>query len=894
MGLLTTKLHPPPARRKLAARMGLLDRLNDSLSHKMTILCAPAGYGKTTLLSHWIDRRSEPVAWLAVDRSDNDLAQFLFYLLATVQQIDPEVGTIIPDMLQPPRPSPNRAVLTALVNDLAASEEEFLLILDDYHEIENHKVHEALGFLLDHMPANVHLILATRVDPPIQLAKLRAEGQLRELRAADLRFEEEDAAQFFRCAMDLDLSDGEVNALVEKAEGWVAGLQIAGLLLQNQPDPSQVVQSFTGSHRHIVDYLAAEVIDRLSLPIQEFLCRAAILEDLTPSLCDAVTGRTDSRQILEQLVRENLFIIPIEDKQQLYRFHRLMAEALRIRTEELGHDLLAAFHDRASVWYQQHGRIEAAIDHAFKSDNVSRAADLIEANVQAMLKRSRVITLRNWLDMLPEESIHHRCRLAIAYAWASLLGGGSLQVTRIHLQRAAACEPDDTAAAEVAVIEGLIAMLSGDWRRALDTSGEALASLPEESVFLRSVASDNLGMAYVFQGDMDSAIRNFSLSSGLSQESGNIMFAVASISNLGGLYLQKGRLKEAHAIYLRGLDLGTAKRNQRLPVACRALLGLGEIAREWNELERSRQWLEDGLRLSQQYSETSELMLYLNLARVVQAQGEVEQALDLIYQAQTIAVRSAEFDIDDRLVDVALARFHMQQGNIAAATEWAAARGYDRESAGSIVNAPAASSIPHDLYEGELLQYARLQLLENRPKAALEILDDLLAVAKAKTLNRRLVEIQVLRALAFRALALTDQALDALQKSLKIAEPEGYVRVYLDEGPRIVGLLRRLARRGAKKQYCRRLLQALQEEASGPAGASQQHEQILVEPLSEREIQVLQLLAEGCTNQQICERLYLSMSTVKGHNSNIYGKLLVKNRTEAVARARQLGVLPSG
>ncbi len=892
MDLLYTKLQPPPYQEKRVARPRLLEKLDASVNQKLTLICAPAGYGKTTLLSQWINRRTEPVGWVSLDRNDNDLAQFLRYFLTAIQRIDPAVGTLIPGILQPPQPLPNPAVWIGLINDLAASHKEFVIILDDYQEVEARPVHDALEHLIQHMPDNLHLILATRADPPINLPQLRARGQLLEFRAADLCFTPEDAKSFFQNVMGLPLSEVEVEGLVQKAEGWIAGLQIAAIVLQKQANLPQAVQSFTGSHRHILDYLATEIIERLPGSTQEFLCQTAILDNLEASLCDAITGRSDSQQILEWLDRENQFIVPLDDKRRWYRYHRLMAEALRRRIEHLDGEQLAELHHRASTWYEGRGMIEPAIDHAFKANDLDRAAELIEGGSEALLKRSQMATLLEWLERLPEALIDKRPRLNITYAWALLLRSGPMHAVREKLEKSSAQSLSKLTAAENAVIRALIAISTGDANQGLTYSRRALDDLPADRIFLRSIASGNLGMAYVMFGNIESAIQAFKESIALARDSGNIMFAVASLSNLGGLHILQGHLKLAATVYRQALELATTQYGQRLPVACRALMGLGETAREWNDLAQARQLLEEAVQLAQQYSETGQLMMYLGLARVLQEQGDEERALDLVQKAQRIAMHSTESAIDDRLVDVALARLWLKQGNIAGATEWAERRGFEQVATCEVLPGDDTSTIPYDLREGEWLLYARLQLAQNQAEAALDTLKALLAEARKQGRARRLHEILVLLALAHNETGSVELAMASLERSLKRAEPEGYKRVYIDEGPPMIKLLREAARRGIKTQYCNQLLGAFQQGERTQARVFKGSQAGLVEPLSDRELEVLQLLAEGCTNREVGERLYISLSTVKGHISNINGKLLARNRTQAVARARQVGILP--
>jgi len=375
MDLLSTKLHAPPVREKWVVRLRLLQKLNALVNQKLTLICAPAGYGKTTLLSQWINLRNEPVGWLTLDGSDNDITQFLRYFLAAIQQIDPDVVTLIPEMLLPPRPQSGSTIWIALINDLAASGKEFIIIiLDDFQEVENQAVHDALGYLIEHMPDNLHLILATRADPPINLAQLRARGQLLELRAANLCFDIDEAEMFFQDVMGLPLAEEDVNALVQKAEGWVSGLQIAAIVLQNQSNLPKAVRAFVGSNRHILDYLAIEVIERPPESTQDFLCQTAILDDLEASLCDAITGRSDSRQILELLDRENQFIVALDDDRRWYRYHHLFADLLRNQLTRSQLELIPELHRRASQWFEEKGDIHTAVDHALQASDLTLAS----------------------------------------------------------------------------------------------------------------------------------------------------------------------------------------------------------------------------------------------------------------------------------------------------------------------------------------------------------------------------------------------------------------------------------------------------------------------------------------------------------------------------------------
>lgn len=887
--LLSPKLHLPPTRKKWVLRSCLLEKLNTAANHKLTLLCAPAGYGKTTLLSQWINQCNTPVGWLSLDAGDNELTQFTRYFVAAIQQIDPNICPFLPQMLQPPQPLSMTEAWIYLINELSASQKEFFIILDDYQEIQNQLIHDQLGYLLEHMPINLHLLIATRADPPINLPGLRVKGQLLEIRADVLCFNAEDAKSFFHDVIGLPLSDEDSLALVQKTEGWVAGLQIAGIVLQKQANLPQAVQNFTGSHRHVLDYLVTEVIDHLPAATQNFIQQTVILDSLEASLCNAVTGREDSQKILEQLELANQFIIPLDNNRHWYRYHRLLKEALQRRTADMDSRQWAEYHLKASIWFEQHDKTEEAIHHAFMADDLNRAARVIDRDGEKLIKHSQIATLLQWINRLTPEQFHNFPRLNLTRAWATLFKGKAIHSVRDQLESSTSQAWNALEEAEKEVIRGMVAIMTGEVQQALAYSNQALRNLPTEKGFLRSIANWNLAMAYVVLGDFSAAIQAFRENIASALEMNNTMFAVASLCNLGGLYLIQGHLKLSASVYHQALELATTASGNRLPVACRALMGLSEIAREWNQLKQAQNLLEEAIKLSQQYNQTSELIMLLSLARVTFAQGNEDHALDLAQKALAMAIQSSETQIDDRLVEVSLARFWLKQGNISAAMDWAAKRGFGQAPANPPLAENDTPGVPYELRMAEWLTFTRLQLAQNHFEDALQALTLLLAEAEKKKHTRQQHEILILMALAYQATGRMQQALESLSRSITQAEPEGYIRIYLDEGLPIVKLLRESARTGKHKAYCHQLLNALHQEQ--PIFTLDQPG--LVEPLSERELEILQLLAEGCTNREICERLYISLSTVKGHVSNIYGKLLSKNRTEAVARARQLKIISS-
>ncbi|MBU0494358.1 MAG: LuxR C-terminal-related transcriptional regulator [Chloroflexi bacterium] len=918
--LLITKLGIPPARLALVSRPRLIEGLDAGLLRApgVTLISAPAGYGKTTLLSAWLhtlialppspfqgEGPGVRVAWLSLDEGDNDRPRLLAYLVAALQGVQAGIGEPLLAALQPagmpgaPQPA-TETLLTGLINEIAAVPARLVLVLDDYHLITAQPIHDALAFLIDHLPGNLYLVIATRADPPLPIARLRARGQLTELRQADLRFTPDEAAEFLRRVMGLPLSTGDVTALASRTEGWIAGLQLAALSMRGLDDVGTFVQAFAGSDRYVLDYLAEEVLQRQPAHVQAFLLQTSVLDRLTGPLCEAVRfgyaetlsssfgtavlreqkpgigERLDSApRMLEHLEHENLFITSLDNRREWYRYHRLWADLLRKRLhDQVGPQGTATLHRRASAWYEGHDLLEEAIRHALAAGDMARAAGLVEQAAETTLMRSEIATFLGWVEALPDEAVRARPLLCAWHAGALLLNGSPLEVVEARLRDAG--EGDAGAPVGAAVVfRGLIAVVQGDRESGIELARQALALLPAESAFLRGMAANTLGMAHVLAGDTDAAIQAFEEAARIAERGGNVMFAVAALCNLAGLAVDRGQLHRAAAGYRRALELATDAQGQgrRWPVASRALLGLGALAQEWNDLDAAARHFQEGLELSKQYAEIGALFCCLHLARVRQMQGDVDSAEDLLLQARRIAVQYDATEMDDRLVDLAQVRVWLAQGNVAAAARWA------DDTTASVLALP-------ELREGEDLTRARVRLAQSRGDDALTLLEPLLHAAEKRGRMRRVVELLALHALAFQSQGDAEGALAPLARSLTLAEPEGYIRTFVDEGPPMATLLRQAAMRGIAPAYVGQLLAAF--EASEPETIPTQP---LVEPLSERELEVLGLIAQGLSNREIAGRLVISLSTVKGHTANIYGKLGVNSRTQAVAQARALGIL---
>lgn len=927
-GLLYTKLHPPPVRENQVVRLHLLEKIDAALKRRLTLVCAPAGYGKTTLLSQWVNRYAKPVAWVSLDRSDNDLAQFFRYFLAALQYVEASIGALIPAMLQAPQPLPGSAVWMPLINEVAASEKDFVVILDDYQEVEDRVVHEALDYLIEHMPENLHLMIATRADPPLFLPRLRARGYLTELRLSDLRFTTAETADFLNYVMSLDLSVQEMAALEACTEGWVASLQMAAIALRShlslqmhgsdRTTRSEFIRSFTGSHRFILDYLVEEVLEHQPPALQDFLLKTSILERLTGLLCDALVGEmrsesekqvdksqsagfpiANSQSILEHLETANLFIIPLDDERLWYRYHRLFSDLLRKRLWQMSPDRVPELHRRASNWYEQQGFIDEAIHHALAAKSYERAATLIEDNVEATLMRSEVKIFLNWLDRLPDAYVRTRPKLSFFHAWALLMSGHSLELVERRLRNISSdqviAESPGFMTGRIAALRAYLMLFHADIELAAKLCRQALENLPESDLFLRSIVVWILSMIRLSDGELQDGRQALDEVVLMSQEMGNPLIAVAALSHQARLQMRKGRLQLARATLEHALQLATDAQGRRLPIASEALIGLGELEREWNNLQRAEDYLNESIDLARKWNELSSFDAYYPLMRLRLAQGDVAAAHEAIDRAWQMSHRSDISQIDDMLADLQRAHFFVTQGNVAEVMHWAERRGLTTGL--TTEHSPALDErqkyINAHLRKYEHLVLARAFIRQGRASEALALLETLLAQAKQLDRTDLAIEIHILKALAFQLEGNHDQGLKALVDALSLAEPGGYVRIFLDEGEPMTRLLRRAAISGLAPAYVSKLLAAFSGQASTERETrpSRSHVHPLIEPLSERELDVLRLLATGLSNPEIAGELYIAVSTIRTHCKHIYGKLGVCRRWDAVQRAQELGLI---
>jgi LuxR family maltose regulon positive regulatory protein len=886
--LLLTKLFVPQVRANRVARPALVARLNRGLAGKLTLVSAPAGFGKTTLVADWLRQVDRPCTWLSLDEGDNDASRFLTYLTAALQRIDSGWGKTVRGLLRSTQPPALTAMTVTLINEIAADDSAFVLVLDDYHLISAPSIHDTVSFLLDNLPPQMHLVILGRTDPPISLARLRACGEMIELRADELHFTPEESAAFLNDVMNLGLMQPQIAVLDRRTEGWIAGLQLASLSLQGllREDADQLIRAFAGSHRYVMDYLVEEVFERQPPEVQQFLLQTSILDHLCGALCDAVTGQSESAAMLERLERANLFIVPLDHVRQWYRYHRLFADLLCDRLHQAQPEHVPELHSRASAWCEQQGLADGAFAHAVAAGDPQRAVQLAEAHAKQLVQRGEVATLLRWLEAIPDPVIRSRPLLCVGYAWALLFTGqaGVLEPWLHNVETALAqwagspSVAEDTA--ELAPLQGevnVIRLASSRYRegpvRLIERYHRALDQVRQDDVFSRGLLYLGLGVACRLNGNVEESIHAYSEAARLCQAAGNTMAAMSAIYDLSRMYGFQGRLARAAETCRQVLESDRYARStkQRSPSLGLIHLGLARIHYEWNELEVAQLHTRAGIALGEPGGSLVLLMRgYTLQARIRQAYGDS--------QGMRQTIRTLERAIEQRNLQQAArdemaayrALFDLISGDLKASARWAE------------TIRPTLHDRLDTLREFQWLTLVRILIALRRLDEATPLLEYLLHTAESEGRAEKAIEILALQALALQAQGRQAQAVAALQRALSLAEPEGYVRTFVDEGPPMGGLLRQALSRGVARGYVGRLLAA----CDGPTGQRQ-----LVEPLSQRELEVLGLVATGLKNQEIADQLVISVATVKRHLTNIYGKLGVSHRTQALARAQELDLL---
>jgi LuxR family maltose regulon positive regulatory protein len=927
--LLSTKLYIPPAREGAIARPRLTEKLLSGVKHpgSVSLLSGPPGFGKTTLLSEFVAQIHQPVAWLSLDEGDNDPSRFWTYLIAACQSVLEGVGESALELLHTPQPLPEETIPTILINDLTSQDLPVVVVLDDFHTIQNPSLHTNILFLLDHLPNNLHLIVSTRTDPPWPLARYRVRNQLIEIRAQDLRFSLEEATTFLNRTMRLDLSTENLAALEDRTEGWVAGLQLAALSMQGRGDVGAFIQAFTGSHVYIAEYLVDEVLKRQTEEMQSFLLKTSILERLTAGLCEAVTGCQDGQIKLKALQQANIFIIPLDDEDHWFRYHHLFADLLKMRLQSgLSKAVLVELHQRAAVWYEQIEMTVEAVDHALAAEDYLLMVRLVEKTALPLILQANVRTVERWLQAIPSAFVENSPRINMAYAWMNLLRGAPLLavpfIDRLHIifSMPEANAFDPSLQAEWLAIQSELLITQGQPEKSRDLAIKAQEILPEVDPHVRTMLYATLAKAYQRTYDYERAAEVFQMIVRDARLKGDITLEVLGTSGQGQMVLKQGRLRRTYEIAkdgIRRLEMS----GKKVPFSATLYGELGQVYFQWHQFDQARTYSRHSMEIIGKtgYSD-SEIYFHLMLSKISQMEGDLDCAVQEMQKASYLA----------GIIPPAMIRENViaQQVWVDLATDQPASAKQILEAEGFKFGEifgfpPLAPGLPVTLEAGllynsairVLLYYARKNQEPSNLRRGIDLAE---RVVEGELRCQHLpIALETLLLLSQMHAVLGDpqKSLAEALRAIELAEPEGFISTFVEEGKPVAdilaGLLKTSSLGKVRPEYVREILAAfpnppspLAESSQLPAAKSQPAgvplaagvaqitaAQPLVEPLTLRELEVLRLIAEGDSNQAVAEKLVITVSAVKKHTGNIYGKLNVNSRTQAVSRARQLGLL---
>jgi len=918
--MLRTKIQPPPISTRIIVRDRLIQLINQSKEAKLILVSAPAGFGKTTLVNSWVNQADMPVAWIGLEKEENDLVRFLNYLISALQLIDPLIGKEAQEKLSKPSIISTQAVLTSLINDLQKYSLPIVIILDDYHSIESQNIHDAVDFILTHLPEGKRLIAITRADPPFALPRLRVRGQLLEIRQCDLRFTLDEACDYLNRIMGLQLSTNEVDTLKERTEGWIAALQMAAISLRGKsPSPAarkEFIETFGGSHRFVIDYLVEEVLDQLPADLQDFLLKTSILDRLCANLCDAVVRGFDevstdpfvisekrfnsgeSQVVLEYLEKTNLFLIALDDERTWFRYHRLFSDLLSIRLSQKYAEGHVDLHERASIWYERYGFSFEAIEHALQSQNYNRAVSLINANVEILLMKSQVVTLLKWLENVPEELVKQYPEIFFYQTWAMLMCGAPLSTIQNRISEIKRMPLDAQSEAifngRIATLQAYLFLFQAELEKSIEYSQIALVNLPENDRFLRNVITWILSLTDLQTKDLTESKKILQEVALLGEKTGNLLVTVAALCDKAKVQKRQGLLYSARETLEQALRLATDAHGIYLPIASKALYELGDLLLEWNDLPSAKEYLTKSIELSKEWSGLAGFYAYFPLARIEAYQGNLDTAEKLIEEANELALKSDSTQIDDVIADLQSAYFMIYKGDVNGGMKWAETHGLLADA--KQINTPLPEAVEQyvsqHLWKYEQLLLARLYLLKGEPEQALKTLDALSSLIQELGRVDLIIQIEMLRAIAFFQLGDSENALTTLERSLQLAEPGGYVGIFIGEGKPMRGLLQIAQQRDILPNYINKLLLAFKDtELDQEALSNNQAHVQQIEELSDRELEVLKLVEAGRNTNQIADTLVIAVSTVRSHYKQIYAKLNAHSRIEAVHQAKKLGII---
>jgi LuxR family maltose regulon positive regulatory protein len=937
--LLRTKISIPQIPLGSINRPRLTEQVHRGVEGPLTLLAAPAGFGKTLLLLEWAKETRLPVAWLTLDSDDNDLSRFFRYLIGALQTLEAGLGEEAKDYTQSSTGGGLEVGLTLLINELSTLSKEIALVLDDFQVLENPLALQGIGFLLQYLPPNLHLVIASRSEPELDLAFLRAKGRVVEVGANELRFTGEEVEGYFQQAVGLQLSPETIQALEERTDGWITSLQMAAISLKNQADPATLLANLQGNAYHLAGFLAEEILDRQPEDIRQFLLRSSILETLSGPLCEAVVN-PDAQPgygavMLNRLEHAQLFISALDEKHEWFRYHPLFADFLRQVLVEVNPAETQELHKRAALWLEQNGNLNDAFRHALASRDLDWAADMIERNMQAMLNMGEMSAIARWISRLPDEITHKRPLLSMAYAWALIVANrldlaqywldDVLQsVDRLEKQTGGTPTLEETGTVDVAgnvdlagirgglaVCQSMMAMARGNLEQAAEFSRQAASYLSEENVYLRSFIALDESISSVLTGDIQKTIDSLRMTARIARQANNPFVMIIAASETAIMQTFLGQLSKAWETLQKAQYLAIGPDGKPHPLSGFIDIVLGEILFERDLLEEANDYLERGCRAIQSIWYLGSLGGMVTLARVRQAMGDNPGAQAIVEEIARMALRNDSGQWDDAIAAGLAVRLAVQRDDLATAEQWWKKGGFPD------LNIPIAlEDYPYHIYEYIILAQIRFLLVKSQQtasagglKQATDMLEPLLPTAER--LQRVMSQIQILVLQAMAQSALGDEgAVKILLRALALGEPEGFRRFYLDEGWRLAELLRQC--RSAQQEsgshlpslaFIDSLLEAIrrpktgreldQRTVEGRAGPTTTHlEDGFPISLSAREMEVLALIAEGKSNQEISAELYLALNTVKRHAYNIFAKLEVKKRTQAVSKARQLGLIP--
>ncbi len=890
--LLITKLYIPPLRSDLVPRPHLYERLDEVLTRKLTLVSAPTGFGKSTLVTSWLSEREQPAAWLSLDSSDNDPVRFWTYLIAAIQTVHPEIGIEARQIASATQLHNSEFLAISLINDITRLAHDLLLVLDDYHIIETGEIYSSLSYLLEHQPPNLHIILITRVDPPISLARLRVHGQLNEIRAEDLQFSIEEATTLFNEKVGLNLEPEHIEALSTHTESWVVGLQLAALSLKGQDSYDNFIKEFTGGHQFILDYLTEEVLDTLPDVQREFLLHTSILERFCDNLCQAVTGDPSSQQMLNEIRKRNLFLIPLDTDGHWFRYQHLFAEVLYALLERDHPDEIGALHLKAATWFEREGYPGEAVDHALRSGDMAQARELVLKHWVPVLHRGEVATVLRWLDALPESKDGTDPNVPLARCWALFLSWRNSEIGP-HLEQANNAYErlvsegvlhgvqQGQVSAQLAMMRSVLARERGEHTISVAHAEKAALLLPSEMLEGIGTAWNMLAAARAGAGDFDGAIEAYQRGIVLAYEEGNLIGAYGCAYGQAMYLLVQGRLNEAEKLCRSAIDRAVSEGHGEFPAAGSLYIAMARIELERYHLDEAGTHLNTGLRIARPggYNEVARTGRYLR-AQLVAARGDLEAATNIFQDTERI-INAMDEPYPTGELNWHWAVHYLKAGKLDAARE----KLY-------ILDEKIAATQHANLLLWRGWLFPRLLCAEERYEEALTALDESIPRARAGKSNGELIRLLALQAIALDALGNRLPASAALHEALALGAPEGYIWLWLRAGPKLEPLLRGLRAERDMPQASLPYLDSLLDACSAAFGESARPQPgALPAPLTPRELEIMRLICKGYSNPEIASELVVTVNTIKKHTSNIYGKLGVRSRTQAIARAYELNLL---